>query len=37
MVELFNYLVSLPYIANELLGTYGTAVGVSVVLFALFY
>ena len=36
MVEVFNYFMALPYLLNELLGTYGTAVGISVVVFSLF-
>lgn len=36
MVEVFNYFMALPYILNELLGTYGTAIGISVVVFSLF-
>ena len=36
MVEVFNYFMAIPYILNELLGTYGTAVGISIVVFSLF-
>jgi len=36
MVEVFNYFMALPYILNELLGAYGTAVGISIVVFSLF-
>lgn len=36
MVEVFNYFMALPYILNEVLGTYGTAVGISIVVFSLF-
>lgn len=36
MVEVFNYFMALPYILNELLGTYGTAIGISIVVFSLF-
>ncbi len=37
MIELFTYVMSLPFIFNELLGTYETAIGISVVLFSILY